>query len=133
RVDDVRGVGFLLAPGDEVNIFVAGPLQIPQETLDALIAQKGLAPDEVYFQPPDYVQALYQRVHVLAVGTSTVRLPGESVTEDGEADDTEVDAGLVTLNVPPDAVQRIASWRDNIYFSLVPEDYSPADQGPIDP
>jgi Flp pilus assembly protein CpaB len=128
RVDEVRGVGGLLVPGDEVNIFVGNPLEISDETLDALIATEALAPDEVFFQPPNYVQNLYQRVHVLAVGDTTVQLPGESVTnEDGEeeAQTEQVDAGLITFNVPPAAVQKIVSWLDSVYLSLVPEDYAP--------
>jgi Flp pilus assembly protein CpaB len=131
RVDDVRGVGGLLVPGDEVNIYVSAPLSIDDATFDALVAEKGLAPNEPYFQPPNYVQNLYQRVHVIAVGTTTVQLPGESVTnetnteEDVAAETEEVDAGLITFNVPPAAVQKIASWIDNVYLSLVPEDYAP--------
>lgn len=128
RVDDVRGVGGLLVPGDEVNIYVSATLTLEQELLDVLIADAAIAPNEVFFQPPNYVQNLYQRVHVLAVGTTTVRLPGESVTDaDGETTTSteEVDAGLITFNVPPAAVQKIVSWSEGVYLSLVPEDYSP--------
>lgn len=132
RVDEVRGVGGLLVPGDEVNMFVSGPVTIEDAARDALIAEKGLQPTDLFFVPTNYVQNLYQRVHVLAVGTTTVQLPGESVTdqsatdeEAAPADSEEVDAGLITFNVPPAAVQKIVSWLDNVYLSLVPEDYSP--------
>jgi Flp pilus assembly protein CpaB len=128
RVDEVRGVGGLLVPGDEVNIYVAGQLTLETERLDALIAEAGLAPTDVPFLPTNYVQNLYQRVHVLAVGATTVQLPGESVTEDGEEEEAqteEVDAGLITFNVPPAAVQNIVTWIDTVYLSLVPEDYAP--------
>jgi Flp pilus assembly protein CpaB len=131
-VDQVGSVAGLLVPGDEVNMMVA--VDLDPSDLEALPDQP--APDELVITFEKRYEMLYQRVHILAVGTATESLPGEDVSDSSteeEQQDTG-DTGLITFNVPPDAAQLIATAQLNssLYLSLVPEDYDPQEVGPVE-
>jgi pilus assembly protein CpaB len=130
-VDQVGSVAGLLVPGDEVNMMVA--VDIDPEDLEALPEQP--PPDQLVFQFERRYEMLYQKVHILAVGTATESLPGEEVAAEGEEEQTTGDTGLITFNVPPEAAQLIATAHltSTIYLSLVPTDYDPVEIGPVEP
>lgn len=126
-VDQVRGVAGLLVPGDEVNMLVT--VNAEEGDADAA-APEAPAPTDVgelaspYSQPARY---LYQSVRILAIGQTAVPEPGEAV------DPANAQSGLLTLAVPPEAAQRIASVDPgSIYLSLVPPDYAPTELPPFD-
>jgi Flp pilus assembly protein CpaB len=141
-VDQVRGVANLLVPGDFVNILVLpdtgghGPCDETTDSTDP--SAQPTAPEgttAVYCTPARY---LYQKVQILFVDKLPIPLPGEqtqTTTEDGEATvPQQINAGLITFAVPPDAAQRIASvGADQIYLTLVPKDYVPTALPPLDP
>lgn len=127
-VDQVRGVAGLLVPGDTVNMLVTVALQ--EATTTDVPPEAQPAPDGTpeltrpYTAPARY---LYQSVRILAIGQTAVPEPGETV------DPTGAQSGLLTLAVPPEAAQRIASLDPgSIYLSLVPPDYQPAPLPPFD-
>jgi len=123
-VDQVRGVGGFLVPGDEVNIMVF------QETTAA--ATEGAADPRVSGVIKSTARYLYQKVQILAVGENTVLTPGEQ-TATTTASATQ-GSGIVTFNVPPEAAQWIASAQQagGMYFSLVAEEYQPKALPPLD-
>jgi pilus assembly protein CpaB len=136
QVDQVRGVADLLVPGDYVNMFVK--LQLPaQEGQDnsgagagctKTIEQGGcvlLTPARMY----------YQDVHILAIGQTPIQSAGESpdTNEDGTSD-TQTQAGLITVDVPIQAAQWIASAdTGTFYLTLNPENYNPEAVPPLNP
>ncbi len=148
NVDQTRGAAYLIEPGDFVNVFVERDWDTPffeedppVELTDAATAEL-LAELEKYdtvrplltdLYPVDS-RVVYQKAEVLAVGDSLVPDLGQTV-EDTEAEaQSAVSEGLVTLAVPPEAAQVIlAVGRDNIYLSLVPDDYEPRPITPLDP
>jgi Flp pilus assembly protein CpaB len=109
--DTVHGVAGFLVAGDEVNMAVPIDNPKPPDTWT------GLKQDKVF-------RYLYQKVYIIAVGSSTVLAPGETV--DPKAASTG--SGILTLEVPPDAALVImgAQEKGGIYLSLVPKDYTPA-------
>jgi Flp pilus assembly protein CpaB len=109
----VNAVGGFIVAGDEVNIAVpVAQAKIP----DPL--PEGWNPGSVYHY-------LYQRVYVIAVGSSTVLAPGETVDPKAAA---ASEGGLLTLEVPPDAASFLmtAQTKGGIYLSLLPKDYTAA-------
>jgi len=148
-VDTVHGVAGLLQPGDYVNI-------MSTQTCDASASTTGKsgssgsgssstssdnsacsAGSNVLFG----LQAryIYQKVQILAIDQTPVAQPGEvqsaSDSSASSAKSTGVqNRGMITLIVPADAAQYIASLNaSNLYLTLVPRDYKPTPQGPIDP
>lgn len=121
-VDQVHGVAGFLVPGDEVNMMV---IEKPQDG-----AQTGFVDGKARY--------LYQKVQILAVGTSTLLSPGEQVQQasssSGTAAATPGNTGLITFNVPPEAAAWIASAQNSgtLYLSLVAQDYQPRPLPPID-
>lgn len=113
-VDQIRGVGGFLVPGDEVNIMV-----FPTP------AEGSAAP--IIGTPARY---LYQKVQILAVGSNTLLAPGEEASTTAAT----TDSGVITFNVPPDAALWLATAQNTggMYFSLVAEDYVPKEIPPID-
>ncbi len=109
--DTIHGVAGFLVAGDAVNMAVPEEQAKPPETWT------GLKQDKVFHY-------LYQKVYIIAVGSSTVLAPGETV--DPKA--TSSSGGILTLEVPPDAALYIMGAQDKgaIYLSLVPKDYTPA-------
>jgi len=110
-VDQVRGVAGVIVPGDLVNVMV-----VPGGN-----SSSG-APARV----------LYQAAKVLMVDKTAVPQPGEvtqngsnTATPTGQAQ-TSVNTGLITLEVPPQAAQLIASIsQQDLYLTLLPPNYTP--------
>ncbi len=126
-VDETRGVGGLIQPGDFVNVLITEQGQV--------VAADGEAPpvNQVVFGQP--ARFLYQKVEVLAVGTSTVPEVGASAETAAEeaAAAPAVNTGLITLMLPVEATQYLASVKpDQIYLSLVARDYKPEAQPALD-
>ena len=135
-VDQVRGVAGLLVPGDFVNVLLtdgASTLGAGDDvpTTDAegnpLTGEDGtIRPDARY---------LYQKVQILAIGQQRELQPGER-TDDTRSDGSPVvsGSGLLTLAVPVDAAQWIASAASGqLYLTLVAKDYTPEATSPIAP
>ncbi len=137
-VDNIRGVAGLIVPGDFVNMMaipggstVCDEAATGDEGAPPPEAQPGDLSDLVIFCSP--ARMVYQAVQVLFVDRSPEPLPGEQVATEG-AEAAPTNAGLLTLSVPPDAAQRIASvGGDQWYLTLVPPDYAPAPLPPFDP
>lgn len=148
EVNQAHGAAYLIEPGDFVNVLVErqweGPFfeQDPPVDLSEAAAAELLAELEKYdtTRPlisdvyPIDARYVYQKVEVLAIGQSLV--PDIGQTEDEAAEDAQTLASrsLVTLAVPPEAVQVILNvGADDLYLSLVPDDYEPRPLPPLDP
>jgi Flp pilus assembly protein CpaB len=127
-VDTVRGVGGWLVAGDEVNMMVK------------VTPREGEPPPEGYTTDDDSVyRYLFQKVQILAVGDKAVLSPGEQVStspsgsSNGSAPSGSAGAGLLTLNLSPEAAQWVAIAQDvgSIYLSLVAADYVPREIPPL--
>ncbi len=132
-VDQVRGVAGLLVPGDFVNVLLtegASNLGGEGDNVDAEgnpvdDANGTIAPDARY---------LYQKVQILAIGQQRELQPGETVTTNPDGSPVVQSTGLLTLAVPVDAAQWIASASTGqLYLTLVAKDYTPVEVGPIAP
>lgn len=131
-VDQVRGVAGLLVPGDFVNVLLTDggdSLQAGEETVtpDGQVppAEDDLAPNARY---------LYQKVQILAIGQQRTLQPGETVDTNPDGSPVVQNTGLLTLAVPVDAAQWIASAsQGDLYLTLVAKDYTPVPVGPIAP
>ncbi len=119
-VDQVRGVAGLLVPGDFVNILVTGAAPLE----NAPPAGEGQGSAEVFTQPARY---LFQKVQILAIGQTRELQPGETVATNPDGSPANVAAsGMLTLAVPAEAAQQIASVEaGSFYLTLVPKDYQP--------
>lgn len=151
QVEQVKGVGGFIVPGDEVNLMV---MQNNENVKEKLTSEPGEGPvtlpdlDEAALTPvipPENIirnggaqwvlmektaRMLYQKVQVLAVGQNQLLAPGESTgtEEEGTSSTQRNDTGLITFNVPPKAAQWIATWyslEGGFYLSLVGKDYVP--------
>lgn len=154
-VDSVRGVSGLVRPGDYVNVYFRAegnnnesiaaeaaaeaaaeptptatddtaegglvPAQLPAAANDdANLPDSGVVGTRALWENP--VFPIYQKVRVAAVGQEAIRQPGQ--VDDEEA--PPVDTTLITLELPPEAVQRVMSVGDgNHYLALVSPDYDP--------
>ena len=157
QVEQVKGVGGFIVPGDEVNLMVT---QNNDNVKEKLTAEPGEGPvtlpdlDEAGITPipPENIirnggaqwvlmektaRVLYQKVQVLAVGQNQLLAPGESTGTTDETTDSTTqrnDTGLITFNVPPKAAQWIATWyglEGGFYLSLVGKDYVPTPLLPL--
>jgi Flp pilus assembly protein CpaB len=159
QVDQVRGVGGFLVPGDEVNMMImqdnaAVKDAIAQEITAELSGAPGTTGklvDEMRKYEPNHnadtvvqkggaqwmvldktARYLYQKVQILAVGSSQLLSPGEQASTTGAAAPAGGGSGLITFNVPAQAAQWIATGADKgFYLSLVPKDYQPTAIGPL--
>ena len=133
-VDQIRGVAGLLVPGDFVNVLVTDP---EQEALTAGAPQLDPEGNPVEGSGGDIVPGaryLYQKVQILAIGKQRTLQPGETVTTNPDGSPVVQADGLLTLAVPVDAAQWIASASaDSLYLTLVAKDYTPSATGPIAP
>jgi hypothetical protein len=146
-VDTVKGVAGTIVPGDFVNILVqpesfncggaggtgkgslgaaADPAQQPSNGNDNKLT---------ICTPARY---LYQAAKVLLVDKTAVPQPGEAGTNaNGTAGGQPAaggNAGLITLELPPQAAQLIASLDPtNFYLTLLPQKYTPTALPPLDP
>jgi Flp pilus assembly protein CpaB len=121
QVDQVHGVGGFLVPGDEVNIMVMGKYENSPNTT---LPPNGIAP----LKPESSARMLYQKVQILAVGQTQLLSPGEqaSATNGAATATSGAGSGLLTLNVPIEAAQYLATFQSSgFYLSLVPKDYQP--------
>ena len=136
-VDQVKGAAYLVEPGDFVNLLSLKPIGEAETTEGADEVDGGEAAtsdtqdvgDVTTF---DYVtRYIYQRAEVLAIDKALTPDLGETADE---ADGTSVrNGGMVTLAVPPEAVQTILSvGMENLYLSLLPSTYEPTELPPID-
>jgi pilus assembly protein CpaB len=120
QVDQVHGVAGLLQPGDYVNVM-------------ELSGSSGGATGGALF--PGNARYVYQKVLVLAVGASPVSQPGDTqaASAGGSSNLTpRQNSGLITLMVPAEAAQRVASLEpSNIYLTLVSPDYKPVPLPPL--
>ncbi len=151
-VDQARGAAFLIEPGDFVNVLIERQWETPffdddppipvtpeatAELAAELQANDAIRPILTDLFPVDS-RLVYQKAEVLAIGTNLVPDIGQTTTAEGEeaaaAAAPPPDRGLITLAVPPEAAQVILNvGRDNIYLSLVPDDYEPRPILPLDP
>lgn len=125
QVDQVHGVAGLLQPGDYVNV-----MELTGGSSDGgTQSSTGLYPGNARF--------IYQKALVMAVGASPVSQPGDTqaASATGGATSTlkpQQDSGLITLMLPADAAQRVASLAaPSIYLALVSPDYKPVPLPPL--
>jgi len=147
-VDQTRGAAYLIEPGDFVNVMVERdwdspffendpPIQMTDRATAELAANlaenDSVRPIITDLYPID-ARFVYQKAEVLAVGQALIPDIGESGEGGGEGEQAVQIRGLITLAVPPEAAQIILNVnRDDIYLSLVPDDYEPRPILPIDP
>jgi Flp pilus assembly protein CpaB len=116
-LDQVHGAAFMIRPGDFVNILTVKP----KAAQTAATAPDGTTPAPVADNSPygADVRYVYQRVEVLAVDQALPADLGETTPDAGTGN-----LGMLTLALPPEAVQLILSvGPENLYFSLVPSNY----------
>lgn len=146
-VDQTRGAAYLIEPGDFVNVMVERswdtpffendpPIEMTPTATAELVANltdnDSVRPIITDLYPVDS-RFVYQKAEVLAVGQALIPDIGESGDTEGEEQQVQI-RGLITLAVPPEAAQVILNiGRDDIYLSLVPDDYEPRPILPIDP
>lgn len=145
-VDQSRGAAYLIEPGDFVNVLVERDWDTPffEEDPPIDVTPQAVADLAANLEENDAIRPIltdlypvesrvvYQKAEVLAVGASLSPDLGEQAAEDTAA--AQANQGLITLAVPPEAVQVILDvGRDNIYLSLVPDDYEPRPLLPLDP
>jgi hypothetical protein len=148
-VDVIRGVAGTIVPGDFVNILVqpdsfncggsgasgkgglgaaADPAQQPSTGNDNKLT---------ICTPARY---LYQAAKVLLVDKTAVPQPGEAgtnangTTTGGQSTAATANSGLITLELPPQAAQLVASLDPGtFYLTLLPQKYAPTALPPLDP
>ncbi len=143
-VDQVRGVAYQIEPGDFVNILdVEGiedaetPAAAPGDPvagegvpLGGQLAGFGVDGNATFDQLARYV---YQKAEVLSIDRALTPDLGETTEEDGTVEPVARNGGMITLAVPPDAVQLLLSVDPaDLYLSLVPRNYEPIPLPPID-
>ena len=120
-VDNVRGVGGLIVPGDFVNMMLVPP-GCQEQTAEEGATEEPTDPAAVNTAPlPVCARYLYQAVRVLFVGQTPVPLPGEATAPAATGG-----GGVLTLAVPSAAAQVLASLPEGqVYLTLLPADYAP--------
>lgn len=142
-VDQVRGAAHLLQPGDYVNVMMTptadGSAQGDEAAPEGEGESANAAPSSAGV-PPLLARYVYQKAQILAIDQTPVQQAGDAANEEAEgAEGTEAEGeaanrGLVTLIVPADAAQYIASIQPGqLYLTLVGDDYEPRPQQPIRP
>lgn len=130
-VDNIRGVAGLIVPGDFVNMMATpGENQCGAATAEGETPEgETLGETQLLCQP---ARMVYQGVQVLFVDRSPIPLPGEQTAADGTA--TAAPSGTLTLSVPPQAAQVVASVTSGQwYLTLLPTDYVPTALPAFDP
>jgi Flp pilus assembly protein CpaB len=140
KVDETRGVAGVIVPGDFINILV-----IPTSTLCGgnPSGSGGVVGGASGTAPPDGLticngaRYLYQQAKVLFVDQTASPQPGD--TSSTAATPTNAgtvvgSSGLITLEVPPQAAQLIASVDpETLYLTLLPANYTPEALPPLNP
>lgn len=121
QVDETSGVAGLIQPGDLVNIFVA----TTESTVDS---GEGEAATATTGRPIGAAYAaLFQNAKVLGVGQS-LGVPVAATDEDGNPVQSAPvgNAGLITLQLPPEHALLLASVRSQgLFLTLNRPDYEP--------
>jgi pilus assembly protein CpaB len=125
-VDSTSGVAGLLVPGDLVDIFATAG-ESDSGSTDAAADTFG-----------SDARLLYHQVRILAIGSQTAPQPGEEqAAVEGEGDAAAADpaaSGLLTLDLPVDAAQLIASMDGSaLRLALTGPDYQAQAIPRIDP
>jgi pilus assembly protein CpaB len=121
-VDTTSGVAGLLVPGDLVDMFItADDTENVDGSASDVAEQQGIFGRNA--------RLLYHQVRILAIGTETAPTAGEEAAASGEEADAAaaapVASGLLTLDLPLDAAQLIASLAPgSIQLALTGPDYS---------
>jgi pilus assembly protein CpaB len=129
-VDTTAGVAGLLVPGDLVDVFSVGSLTGEAEGDGAIVdAADSFGSD---------ARIVYHQVRILAIGNLTAPTAGEQAATDGaEGEDpaaAPVASGLLTLDLPLDAMQLLASFPSgNLRLALTGPDYQATPLPRIDP
>lgn len=126
-VDQIRGVGGMIQPGDYVNVISVPDVPRGTSTGQSVELAEGEAPSsDVVANPYVYdIRYVFQKVEVLAVGQQLPADLGATPSSEDEAA-AAGSSGLITVAVPPEAIQVLAGAdMSRIYLSLVPKDYEP--------
>ena len=109
-VDQVAGVAGLLVPGDEIDLFAAPPGEGGTD-----LSGSG-------------VRLVYHEARILAIDANAAPQPGDAPPVEGEeAAAAPLSSGLITLDLPVDAAQLVASLRDSgwkLSVALTGPDYT---------
>jgi pilus assembly protein CpaB len=124
-VDQVAGVAGLLVPGDEVDIFTGGSGDSGGDGASSLVDPSA--------------RLVYHQARILAIGADAAPQPGEAPPD--EAAEAEAEAatpsnGLITLDLPVEAAQLIATLTGNgngLVLALTGPDYTAKPVPEIDP
>lgn len=108
-VDGANAVAGLLVPGDLVDIFATAP---EGEATEGSVDTFG-----------DGARLLYHQVRILAIGTQAALQPGEQTAVADPAAVAPEASGLITLDLPVDAAQLIASVGGGLSLALTGPDY----------
>jgi pilus assembly protein CpaB len=121
-VDALSGVAGLLVPGDLVDVFVAtDDSQTVEGATSDIAAEAGIFGKNA--------RLLYHQVRILAIGSETAPTAGEQAATEGTDEPVEGEeaaptgGGLLTLDLPLDAAQLIASVDGSISLALTGPDY----------
>lgn len=133
-VDQVKGAAYLIEPGDFVNVLSVKSIVEIKSDDEGAGGDTADGPTNDVIESVstfDYVtRYVFQRAEVLAIDKALTPDLGETA---GEAEGTARNGGMITLAVPPDAVQTILSvGTENIYLSLLPPSYEANELPPID-
>jgi Flp pilus assembly protein CpaB len=118
-VDATRAVGGWLRPGDRVNILV------PSSCPDSLAVSDRSVPADLEVKCRR-VRYLYQAVLVVAVGADFSEGSDDAATLLPQSG-----AATLVLSLPPRAAQWVASYDNDLWFTLVPSKYQPRPVGPL--
>lgn len=134
-LDQVGAAAYMIEPGDFVNI-LAKFTATAEASADPNAAPATGAADTRLRPYTTDARYLFQKAEVLAIDRNLTADLGTSVAtnEDGSEAAAPVPSnqGLITLAVPPEAVQRILGvGLENIYLSLVPSTYTPRPIPPL--
>lgn len=124
RVDTASGVADLIRVGDSINIMAKASLDTGGEEPPAGLTT--VSGDSWRTANP-YVTVL-QNVKVMAINNivDAPSAPVQSTDEDAPAPPTQTANGLVTVQLPPDQAQLLASVQDSgLYLTLNRPDYEP--------
>jgi hypothetical protein len=155
-VDQVKGVAGVIVPGDFVNIMVQPETPYCKKPEAGQFSIDGAKGSIVSSFDPGQTQPtandgkvlvcnpsryLYQAAKVLLVDKTAVPQPGEVSTNNNgtttggqTTTGTQVNTGLITLEVTPEAAQLITSVSpDSFYLTLLPAKYQPQALPKLDP